>query len=112
MRIIDRRFGVWSNNVHSHYNVGVASSNESVYFAWQDTRNGANLTNSEDVYFASLEREATVGSVAESSDGVPTWVVALAAMAMGMGIAALVALTVLRRVGSGSKTPRRTPATG
>ncbi|MDP9420376.1 MAG: glycoside hydrolase [Actinomycetota bacterium] len=111
-RIIDRRFGVWSNNVHSHYNVGVASSNESVYFAWQDTRNGSNLTNSEDVYFASLKWDAPVGSEAgQSSDGVPTWMAALTAMAMGMGIAALVALAVLRRVGSGSKTAPPTPAT-
>lgn len=53
-RLIDRNIGVWSNNVHSHYNVGITSSDEAVYFAWQDSRNGNAVTNTEDVYFSAL----------------------------------------------------------
>ncbi|MGH9269464.1 MAG: sialidase family protein, partial [Acidimicrobiales bacterium] len=53
-RMADRRIGMWSNNVHSHYNVGVASSNDSVYLAWQDSRNGNEVTHTEDVYFAAF----------------------------------------------------------
>ena len=103
-RIIDRRFGVWSNNVHSHYNVGIASSDESVSFAWQDSRNGANLNNAEDVYFASLERHGPVVAPAvEGAGGLPVWAVALAALSLGMGITAVVALALLRRVGPASR---------
>jgi hypothetical protein len=30
-RIIDRTIGVWSNNAHSHTNVGIASTDDTVY---------------------------------------------------------------------------------
>lgn len=110
-RLIDRNFGVWSNNVHSHYNVGIASSDDSVYFAWQDSRNGNNVTNSEDVYFASLKLEGPVVPAAAEGSRVPTWVVALAATALGMGIATLASLALVRRVRAGTTAPRVRPAT-
>jgi len=58
-RIIDRNIGVWSNNSHIHANVGIASGPDTVYFAWQDTRNGNATTNTEDIYFASVNSTAT-----------------------------------------------------
>lgn len=39
----------------SRHNVGIASSNRSVYLAWQDTRNGDSLEQAEDVYAARLD---------------------------------------------------------
>ncbi len=39
-RSSDRSVGVWSNGFSSRFNMGVASTNDSVYFAWQDSRNG------------------------------------------------------------------------
>lgn len=95
-RIIDRNIGVWSNNVHSHYNVGITSTNSAVYFAWQDTRNGNSVTNSEDIYFTSLRFGSR--DIADSGSGdVPFWVVAGASGAIGMGIAMLVVIAVGRR---------------
>jgi hypothetical protein len=37
-RSIDRSVGVWSNNIDSNHAVGVTSTDDSVYFAWQDSR--------------------------------------------------------------------------
>lgn len=95
-RLADRRIGVWSNNVHSHFTVGVASSNDGVYFAWQDTRNGNSVTNSEDVYFASLLLDAPGVSVSGGS-GVPKWALTGAGVAIGMGVAMLLVFLVSRR---------------
>ncbi len=95
-RIADRRIGVWSNNVHSHFNVGIASANDAVYFAWQDTRNGNALTNSEDIYFASLLLEPAAVSV-EDDAGVPGWVVMGAGVAVGMGLSMLLVYLITRR---------------
>ncbi|MGH9279676.1 MAG: sialidase family protein, partial [Acidimicrobiales bacterium] len=48
-RIIDRTIGLWSNNVHSHTNVAVASTDTASYIAWQDTRNGNKDLQAEDI---------------------------------------------------------------
>jgi hypothetical protein len=95
-RMQDRRIGVWSNNVHSHYNVGIASTNDAVYFAWQDSRNGNATTDTEDVYFASLLRTPPQVSVEDGSD-VPGWVIAGTAAAVGMGVAMLLIFLASRR---------------
>ncbi|MDQ6724714.1 MAG: glycoside hydrolase, partial [Actinomycetota bacterium] len=95
-RMADRRIGVWSNNVHSHFNVGIASANDGVYFAWQDTRNGNSLTNAEDVYFASLLYDAPGVSV-EASSGVPGWVLGATGVAIGMGATMLLVFFAGRR---------------
>jgi hypothetical protein len=101
-RIIDRNIGVWSNNYHSHTNVGVASTDDGVFFAWQDSRNGNADNNAEDVYFSSVvpASSATLNAslAAGSGDpGLPRWVVALTALAAGMGLAALAFLLLGRR---------------
>ena len=95
-RMSDRRIGMWSNNVHSHYNVGVASSNDAVYFAWQDSRNGNAENNSEDIYFASHLLTPSAVSVDNGSD-VPAWVLLGAGVALGMGAAMVVAFLRARR---------------
>jgi len=101
-RIIDRNIGVWSNNYHSHTNVGLASTDDQAYFAWQDSRNGSAETDAEDVYFASAihsdgdVRRATLAG-ARDDEGIPTLAVALSAMAIGMGLATIVFLLFGRR---------------
>ena len=95
-RMSDRRIGMWSNNVHSHYNVGIASSNDAVYFAWQDSRNGNAENNSEDIYFASYLLSPSEVSVEDGSD-VPGWVLLGAGVALGMGAAMVVAFLLARR---------------
>lgn len=51
-RSMDRRIGVWDNNIQSRHNVGVASTEDAVYIAWQDSRNGTPDAQAEDVYMA------------------------------------------------------------
>lgn len=98
-RSIDRRIGVWSNNMHSHTNVGIATTDGVVYLAWQDTRNGDAVNQAEDVYFATVRLSGTDQATPASFAGVPIWLVAGAAMLVGMGLAASVAGAVARRSG-------------
>lgn len=98
-RLIDRRIGVWSNNMHSHTNVGIATTDDVVYMTWQDTRAGDEVTQAEDVYFASVRLAGPDQTTATSSAGVPLWLVAGAALLLGMGIAAIIAGVVARRSG-------------
>lgn len=53
-RMIDRSVGVWSNNVDSKHNIGMASTDAAVYLAWQDTRNADSELQNEDVYSAAV----------------------------------------------------------
>jgi hypothetical protein len=91
-RIIDRTIGVWSNNVHSHTNVAVASDEHTAYIAWQDSRNGNKEFQAEDIYFAAVRfpRE-------HEDEGVPGWVLIGASAAVGMGLTIVIALAVSRR---------------
>lgn len=97
-RIIDRSIGVWSNNVHAHAHVGLDSTEDTVYMAWQDTRNGDADTQAEDVYFASVHH-GELGSPAAASTGgqIPGWALLVAGLALGMGIAMLLAVALVRR---------------
>ena len=94
-RSFDRSIGVWSNNVDSHFNVGVASTKDSVYFAWQDSRNGSRETDAEDVYVASLKRNGSA-VVSDSSDS-PAWGFLVSGVALGLGLAMIAAWVVVRR---------------
>jgi hypothetical protein len=97
-RLIDRNIGVWSNNVHSHYNVGITSSDEAVYFAWQDSRNGDAVTNAEDVYFSALYLDGKGLTGGRGGSGAPGWMLIGAGIATGMGLAMLLAVMLVRRV--------------
>jgi hypothetical protein len=94
-RTIDRRIGVWSNNTHIHAHIGITSSEDAVYFAWQDTRNGNPQFQSEDIYFASA-RFTRNTAVNEDDSGVPVPVQLAAAGLLGMGLAMLIVLGVNR----------------
>ncbi len=100
-RIIDRTIGVWSNNYHSHTNIGVTSDDGGVYFAWQDSRNGDAATDAEDVYFASLlyEGETLQGELAVSSEDEdpPVWPLLIGAVAVGMAFATIAFLVLARK---------------
>jgi hypothetical protein len=98
-RIIDRRYGVWSNNSHIHAPVGIVSTNDTVYFAWQDSRNGTNDGSAEDSYFASVRLNE------KKSSGVPHPLLVAASLAGGMGITMLLVLGLSRRGGSTKRNP-------
>lgn len=98
-RLINREIGVWSNNSHIHGHVGVASTNEAVYFAWQDTRNGSERLQSEDVYFASIQRTASGPSPAAARlAGLPPPMLLVTVLLVGMGLAMVVAAVTARRI--------------
>lgn len=61
-RHTDRSIGVWSNNVDSQFNVGMASGEDIAHVAWHDSRNGRADTNAEDGYLASIHLDGTVAS--------------------------------------------------
>lgn len=103
-RIIDRTVGVWSNNVHSHTNVGVASTGDGAFLAWQDSRNGDAETDAEDVYFASVGLDGDLPLAAARTGAAPLWVVAVAGVALGMGAAMIAAWLLVR--GSSRRTAR------
>jgi hypothetical protein len=98
-RSIDRRIGVWSNNQHSHAYVGVASTEDSVYFTWQDTRNGSREFQAEDVYFASVKLEGVPLPISDEDEdeGVPGWLIVGAGLAIGLGVGMVPLLALSRR---------------
>ena len=93
-RSSDRSIGVWANNVDQRLNLGIASSDATAYFAWQDTRNGNKEFQPEDVYMASVQIEGAevVGAGGGSDDAAPAWLAVGAGLALGMGVAMVVVL--------------------
>ncbi|MGH9223530.1 MAG: hypothetical protein ACRD2W_07025 [Acidimicrobiales bacterium] len=108
-RSIDRRYGVWANaNGGNHHTVGIASTNATVYFAWQDTRNANDLSHAEDVYFATLAPGGTeIADAGATDDGLPGWLLVATGTAIGLGLAMAIVAIVGRRSGG---TPRAVAA--
>jgi hypothetical protein len=107
-RGIDRSKGVWSNNIDSKFNVGVAATDDDVYFAWQDTRNALGETGSEDVYMSSVPLAPVAISAGDS--GIPGWTLLLTGL-FGLGLGIVVAWLMIRRRDAGTAAaPRGTPA--
>jgi len=98
-RIIDRRFGIWQGNADIHGPTGITSTDDTVYFTWQDSRNGTGMGSSDDTYFASLRMHGPqlVASQKDDDSGVPGPVLIGAGLAIGMGLAMLVVAAVSRR---------------
>jgi hypothetical protein len=98
-RSADRSIGVWSNNVDQRLNVGISSSDDAMYVAWQDTRNANKDFQPEDVYMASVRLDRAYITPVKSASSVPTWLALAAGLALGLGIAFVV-------------IPRMTPRSG
>ncbi len=97
-RSINREVGVWSNNSHIHGHVGIASTEDTVYMTWQDTRNANYENQAEDVYFASYQvDDANPAAASLTVPGLPAWAAIAAALAAGMGIAMVLSWLLLRR---------------
>ena len=89
IRITDRRADrtLGASKFDSKFNVGIASSNDKVFFAWQDPRNAILDTDAEDVYVASLALDGKTAEVPGSTDrGVPGWLLLGAGVMIGMGV--------------------------
>ena len=97
-RIIDRTYGVWSNNNHVHGPIGIVSTDDVAYITWQDSRNGTNIGSADDTYFATVVFEEPGGSGGgDDDDGVPGPVLLGAGVALGMGVAMMLVFLLSRR---------------
>lgn len=85
-RSIDRSIGTWASpGGGSHHTTAIVSTNDSVYFAWQDSRNGTSLTGTEDVYFSVLNLGGFAERVAGAEGSPPGAVLFGAGIAVGLG---------------------------
>ena len=99
-RMIDRSYGVWSNNNHVHAPIGIVSTNDAAYITWQDSRNGTNAGSADDTYFASvrLTRPGAAMVDPDADDGgVPRAVVVATGVAVGLGVGMLLVFAATRR---------------
>lgn len=88
-QLIRRKIGVWSNGYDQRQPPGIASSNQLAVFVWDDTRDGDELTQTQDIFSAAAQFQA-VGS--STSTG---WWYVLGA-AGGLAVVGLVLLVSTR----------------
>ena len=105
-RSADRSIGVWANNVDQRLNVGVASSDESAYVTWSDTRNANRDFQPEDVYMATVKLDGPAVPVVDTSEDAPAWLAIGAGFALGLGVAMVLALLRLRSASRGPEPAR------
>jgi len=105
-RIIDRNYGVWSNNNHVHGPLGIVSTDDAAYITWQDSRNGTNAASADDTYYASVlfRDRASVAPAAKKESGAPRPLLFVAGVAIGMGVAMLAVFVLARRTRPATKS--------
>lgn len=102
-RAIDRRIGVWGNNIDLRGPIGLVSTNDRADISWDDSRNGGSESQSQDIYFTRVRFSA--GGDGGVDRGVPdlAWAVGGAAVALALaGLALFVATRRASRAPSGS----------
>ena len=100
-QLIRRKLGVWSNGFDQRQPSGVASSNELAVFVWDDTRDGDELTQTQDLFAAAAQFQAVGSSTATA------WGYAAGA-AGGLALVGLILLLATRgrRGGPAEETAR------
>lgn len=103
-RQIDRSIGVFSTQ-GLRGNIGLASAPDTALIAWDDTRNGSEQTQSQDIYFTQVWPDGGL-TVVDDGDATPPllWVLLGSAIALGVGGAVLF---VAQRAYARSAGPRR-----
>ena len=96
-RSADRTIGVFSNGIGSAGPVGLTSTRNGAFFAWQDSRNGNVDTQAEDVYMASIGLDGVAPVATSSSARTPSGVFLGVGVALGMGVAMIAASALSRR---------------
>lgn len=99
-RSIDRRIGPWYGNADIRQAPGLASRNEYTLVVWDDTRNGDEVTQTQDVYASTVQYEALGGGASSAAKYALAAVIGFGAVGLGL---AVVALAIRRR------EPRRAP---
>lgn len=94
-RSIDRSIGVYSNGIDSKTNVGIASTDDEVQLAWQDSRNADRGLQPEDVYAAALMLDGAAGE--PNSPATASWAVLGAVLLLGLGLGVAAAWLLSKR---------------
>ena len=58
---MDRRIGIWGNGFDVSVPPGIASTDKLVVAGWDDTRNGTQLTQTQDLFTVDLQMSRIVG---------------------------------------------------
>ncbi len=103
-RSIDRSIGVYSNRIDSKTNVGITSTDDMVYFAWQDSRNADRDRQPEDIYAAAYALESDTLAAASSST-FPRWWFLGAVLLFGLGLGTAMSWLLSRRAKSRDRRP-------
>jgi len=93
-RSIDRKIGIWTNNSDTRQPPGIGSADELAVVVWDDTRNGDQVTDSQDLRAATVQFEELS---AGGSSGILAYALAGLAGAGVVGLGLLIAGVVLRR---------------
>lgn len=99
-RSSDRSIGVWANNIDQRLNVGITSTNDATYVAWQDDRNATQAYQAEDVYTASVKFDNAYLIKTSKPKRINGVVLVLVGVLAGVGVTLIVA----PRIGRGRRT--------
>jgi hypothetical protein len=103
-QLIRRKLGVWSNGFDQRQPPGVASSNELAVFVWDDTRDGTELTQTQDIFSAAAQFQAVGSSTATA-----WWYVSGAAGGLALVGLVLLVSSRMRRDGPSADPVRPAP---
>lgn len=92
-RAIDRRLGPWATG-SVRGTLGLAALDSGAYLAWDDTRNGNETTQAQDVYFARV-RLQDAGEFFSAAGTSPSWIPLVAVAGGGLAVAGLVLLAAM-----------------
>ena len=92
-RSVNRKIGPWSNGFDMRQPVGIASTNAYTVFAWDDTRNGDDVGQAQDMYSATVQFK----TLASGTPNAVRYVLAALGGVVVVGVALLILATVRKR---------------
>jgi hypothetical protein len=100
---IDRTIGTWINNIDVMAPIAIASGNRGPIIAWSDTRNGNEDSQTQDIFTSTV----TMGD--PDANRVTPLQAGIVGLLVGLGLAMVVALAVVRRQSQAPPPDRATP---
>lgn len=94
---VNRRIGPWFGNADIRQPPGLVSRDEYTLVVWDDTRNGDEVTQSQDLYASAVQYEALGGGASSAAKYALAGVIGFSAVALGL--VAVAASTRQRRAG-------------
>jgi len=110
-RTVDRTIGPFGNNFDLWGPPGLASANAYALVAWDDTRNGNRLTQTQDIYAAAVQHEAIGGGASKAAKYALAGAVAVVAVGLILVAAAFGVRSRGRGEGAGAARQPSAPRT-